>query len=178
MSSAVTPAPLTCSAKHLCAMPGAPIERSIHHCINCGEKVHGALCAHKINETRVSIVAEFLSERAQAYLNNDSALLCYFCHAETHLSDEARSGSEEEGGNIPSPTTTTMRRLSTLRKISSKTFFVLETHFYMPKRKQANMNLSQSFDSAIFLDCKPIICTMNTLEGSFTQTCITLLAYQ
>jgi hypothetical protein len=48
----------------------------------------------------VSIVAEFLSERAQAYLNNDSALLCYFCHAETHLSDEARSGSEEEGGNI------------------------------------------------------------------------------
>jgi hypothetical protein len=81
-------------------MPGAPIERSIHHCINCGEKVHGALCAHKINETRVSIVAEFLSERAQAYLNNDSALLCYFFHAKTHLSDEARSGSEEEGGTF------------------------------------------------------------------------------
>jgi hypothetical protein len=70
-----------CASMRLCGMPAVPLTNPQHHCANCAEPMHGALCGFLLSELpyNIKISRECLSERGQSLFKSPSAMICHLC---------------------------------------------------------------------------------------------------
>lgn len=123
-----------CAAKALCGMPTIPLHQSAHKCMNCGEKMHGALCGALLAELCVPINHDRLSTLGRSLANSMGTLICATCiescrseetvpvaqeaaaHAAVAAADRADLQSEEDdNGSVDSLSTEALLSSEALR---------------------------------------------------------------